>query len=196
MQKATEAATNSATAAKSAADTARQTLTENIEAFRTDERAWVVVDQVALMESFPPRDSFPWSFKYGLYAKNIGKTLALNVRIRVDSFFGFGGLSQHGIEMTQEGTWGGWNGKDPAPDKAGPSSLAPGERSLFPIITGGQAPKSGFVETEVGRIEYVDVFGVRHWKNFCYTVIDDKGTLNHCQGGGNDEDHNEESPSK
>jgi hypothetical protein len=182
----------SAAAAKSAADTAGQTLTQNIGAFRIDERAWVVVDQVALVKSFPPREGFPGFFSYGLYAKNIGKTLASNVRIHVDSFWGFGELNKHGIEMTQGRTWGGWNGKDPAPDKAGPSSLAPGERSLFPITTVEQAPTGGFVETVVGRIDYVDVFGVQHWKNFCYTVIDDKGTLSHCQGGGNDEDHNEE----
>lgn len=160
--------------------------------FRADERAWVVVDHVVLLESYPPRDTFPWTFKYGIYAKNVGKTMALDVRIHVDSFFGFGELNKHGIEMTQGRTWGGWKGKDPAPDKAGPSSLAPGEPSLFPIVAGGEAPKGGWVQTEVGHIDYVDAFGAKHWKNFCFTVVDEKGTLNHCEGGGNDEDNNPE----
>jgi hypothetical protein len=182
----------SANAAANAAVTAQNTLTQSIEAFRTDERAWVVVDQIALLESHPPHSTFPWSFKYGVYAKNVGKTIALDVRIHIDSFFGFGQLNKQGIEMTQGRTWGGWKGKDLAPDKAGPSSLAPGERSLFPIVAGGEAPRSGWVETEVGHIDYVDAFGAKHWKNFCFTVVDEKGTLTHCEGGGNDEDTNDE----
>src|ERR1017187_784042 len=90
--------------------------------FRTDERAWVVVDQVVLLESYPPRDNFPWSFKYGVYVKNAGKTIARDVRIHITPFFGATQLNKHGIEMTQGRTWGGWKGKDLTPEQAGPHS--------------------------------------------------------------------------
>ena len=161
--------------------------------FRTDERAWVVIDQISVLESHPADATFPPHFKYGLYAKNVGKTVARDVRIHIDAFFGSSPLNKNGVERTQMRTWRGDEGKVFGPDKAGPQSLAPGERSTVPVTAGGQAPRNDWYDTLVGRIDYTDAFSVHHWKTFCYYMSDDKGTLNHCVSG-NDEDQNPEMP--
>jgi hypothetical protein len=163
--------------------------------FRTDERAWVIVDPITILESYPAKDTFPPFFKYGFYAKNVGKTVARDVRIHIDAFYGSSPLNKNGVERTQMRTWRCREGKTFGPDKAGPQSLAPSEPSTVPVVAGGQAPRNDWYDTLVGRIDYTDAFNVVHWKTFCYYVSDDKGTLSHCISG-NDEDTNPETPTK
>lgn len=142
----------------------RQTISsENF--FRTDERAWVILE-VAPLETYPAFDHFPARIKYGFYAKNVGKTIARSVRIRVDSLYDADGKSAI----------------------LGPQSLAPGDHSPASAIVAGDAP-SNLITTWKGRIDYTDGFNVPHWITFCYSVIDAKGTLEQCQTG-NDEDQN------
>lgn len=102
---------------------------------------------------------------YGFYPKNVGKTIAREVHVHLDSAVG----------------------ADGKPAKLGPQSLAPGERAPASIITSGDV----FMTTFSGRVDYDDAFGVSHWKTFCYRVVDASGVLEQCATG-NDEDNNPE----
>ncbi|HEY5331304.1 MAG TPA: hypothetical protein VIJ79_15590 [Acidobacteriaceae bacterium] len=48
----------SANAAKVAGETAQSSLTQSIESFRTDERAWVVIGKIEKTSTFPPDPPF------------------------------------------------------------------------------------------------------------------------------------------
>ncbi len=187
----------SAAAAKLAADTAANTLTLSEANYRRDERAWVVVDQMSIIESYPGDDKFPASWKYGLYVRNVGKTIARDVRIHIDKAFGTGELSKHGVYLFQMRAFKGMHGKPFSPDARGPESLAPGERSAIPVLTSGSAPQrfpgssAVGIDNIIGRIDYIDAFNVRHWRTFCYYAFDEKGDLIHCLSG-NDQDQNPE----
>jgi hypothetical protein len=140
-------------------------LTQQGNDFRIDERAWVVLEIVPL-EIYPAFSHFPARITYGFYPKNIGKTVARNVRIHVDSLYG----------------------RDGGAAILGPQSLAPGERAPASAVVTGDSP-SNLITTFTGRVDYMDAFNVPHWKTFCYRVIDAKGTLEDCETR-NDEDQN------
>jgi hypothetical protein len=152
---------------KEAAKAAAQTAKDTEAFFMADERAWVVLD-IAPIKSHPASHQFPARIIYGFYPKNIGKTVARNVSLRVD---------------------GATNGAG-KPAILGPETLAPGERAVASTVAPGDAP-SNLRTTWSGRIDYIDTFHVPHWKTFCYRVIDEKGTLEVCTTG-NDEDDNPE----
>lgn len=150
MQKVTSVATQSAVSTE--------------EFFRADERAWVVIETTPY-KTYPASGRFPARIMYGFYPKNIGKTIARNVHIHLDSATGADGKAA----------------------VLGPQSLAPGERAPASVITFGDV----FLTTFSGRIDYVDAFRVSHWETFCYRVVDTSGVLEQCPTG-NDEDDNPE----
>lgn len=135
--------------------------------FRTDERAWVVLEAVPL-KIYPPFSNFPARIIYGFYPRNVGKTIARNVHLH--------------IENVTNSTGG--------PAVLGPEALAPEERSVASVVLAGDAPTNSTTLWS-GRIDYVDAFDVPHWKTFCYRIIDEKGNLELCNTG-NDEDNNPE----
>src|ERR1039458_23483 len=111
----------SADAAKVAADTAQRTLTQNVESFRIDERAWGVIDHISVLDAYPATHTFPVCWKYGIYTKNVGRTIARNVRIHIDQPFG-SNITDQGIDLFQMKKIGASGNDSPSPQ-----SLAPGE---------------------------------------------------------------------
>jgi hypothetical protein len=74
--------------------------------------------------------------------------------------------------------------------------LGPGEAFPFPIVLGGSAPSTDqqnpqVVSEIIGRIDYLEEFGVQHWLGFCFYTASASGDLESCQAG-NDQDHNPE----
>ncbi len=85
------------------AKTAQSALDKNIESFRIDERAWVEIETVKLKAAYPPTPGFnAWSFKYELYPKNAGKTVARDVVARAGDILGG---TDKGIQMFQDGSF-------------------------------------------------------------------------------------------
>jgi hypothetical protein len=189
----------SADAAKSAADTAQKTLTNSIEAFRVDERAWVEIGKIEKTETYPPDQKFGEIFKFAIYPKNVGKTVARDVRISIENIGSDGSFADNkkAIRMTQDQQFREMaTGKRiRIPDRPGPQTVAPGDLSPVPVYTSGEEPRRyGTIFTYtylVGRIDYTDAFGTEHWKHICFIVINSRGDLGNCQYG-NDEDNNPE----
>jgi hypothetical protein len=80
MQAQTTAAQNSAIAAQSAAVTARRSLDANVQSFRIDSRAWIELDPIPHTLDMHVANG-PNVFKYEIYTRNIGKTVAHDVEI-------------------------------------------------------------------------------------------------------------------
>jgi hypothetical protein len=201
MRKATRASQEAVGAAQSAAHTAQTSLTESVESFRLDERAWVEIGRID-KTTFPPDPPIGTTFKFAFYPKNVGKTVATDVVVHLDNVSGYENLSQdeHGIRMFEDQLFKqqGADKRLRTPAKPAPETLAPGDSAIAPIYSGGQEPKflggshywCGYV---IGRIDYVDAFKTKHWKHLCFMVVDAKGDLANCQFG-NDEDNNPENP--
>jgi hypothetical protein len=187
-------------AASSAADAAQKTLRQSIAAFRIDERAWVEIGRID-MTAYPAHPPFGISFKYAFFLQNFGKTIAKSVRIQFVDLVPQGdslGNDQKAINMFQSKTYrqNGTKQIGTFPEEPGPQTLSPGGISPVPVFDDGQAPKqwpTGGVDFSfiLGRIDYIDAFGVPHWKKFCYMVTNSRGELAHCNYG-NDEDDNPE----
>jgi hypothetical protein len=185
--------------AQTTAADATQNMKDAEEFFRTDERAWVVIDSVDKTATFPPESTFGTIFKFSVFLKNVGKTVAHDVRIHCENpdvpqnFM----EDKHAILMSQDQLFHemGTNRRSIMPDSPGPQTLAPGARSPVPVFTGGQEPRrygDNFRYTAIlGRVDYIDAFGAKHWVHFCYVITNSKGELAHCKYG-NDQDNNPE----
>lgn len=167
--------------------------------FRVDERAWVEIEKVEKIDTFPPDPPFATIFKYSFSVKNFGKTVAKDVRIRLDNMNGETAFesNQRAIRMYQDSLWrDGKSGRRiVTPDKPGPQTIVPSGAFTIPVYSVGQEPTQsggkftyGFM---LGRIDYTDAFETNHWVRFCFMIVNSKGELGHCQYG-NDEDHNPE----
>jgi hypothetical protein len=201
MQRATKATRDAADAAASAADTAQRSLKQSIESFRIDERAWVEIGNID-KTVFAPSPPFGTTFKIGIYLKNVGKTVATDVKIHIDNIDDVASFSENekAIRMFQDQLFRemGTGKKSLTPDKPGPHTLAPGELSAVPVYSGGQEPtkwgennyRYSFI---LGRIDYIDAFKTKHWKRLCFFITNSHGEMGHCQYG-NDEDENAENP--
>jgi hypothetical protein len=187
-------ANKSADAAKTSAETAQKTLTHSIEAFRVDERSWVVIgsiDKTPLIVTGHP--SRPEAFIYKIWLKNVGKTVARNVHVLVTEPVDTGMLmfSEQGIRMTQDQLFR--QNDDPSkrsitPYKNGPQTIAPGATAVAPIEA--NSPYIGSFQYVIGRIDYFDAFNTSHWTHFCFSITGG-GELAYCQYG-NDDDNNPE----
>lgn len=175
--------------------------------FQMDERPWVEIGSIKTT-AFPPVPGTGTIFKFSIYPKNIGKTLARNLRIQLQDVGGGPELmsNKHGIKMYQDQLF--HEAENPKkrimdPDTPSPQTLAPGEQSIVPVYAGGTEPQrvpvySGGTEPQrelysytLGKFSYIDAFGVPHWKHFCFFVLNSRGELANCQYG-NDEDRNPE----
>jgi hypothetical protein len=174
-------------------------LTQAQYAARLDQRAWIEFEPI---KPKPYKDSTELH-TYELFPRNVGKTAARNIVVRADNAT----QNREGIENTKHPEWihnmqdkylfGKFknspplNGGTPVPSVLGPNTVSP-----IPITYIEQSPQvfpSGFsvVSEIVGRIDYVDEFGVPHWIRFCFYTSDAAGNLASCAAG-NDEDRNPE----
>jgi len=172
---------------------ARRSTDNTIEAFRMDERAWVELDQVKPIP-FSPRDSkFGAVFEYDLYLKNVGKTAARDVEFRANRSGAIGspanGNDAKGLEWDQEQLMMGKvpSGADIPFLNPFERVLAPNTTTVNPFVFRGQEPINGMVHYFIGRVDYSDVFGIKHWKKFCFFVASPRGEFWPCREG-NDED--------
>jgi hypothetical protein len=199
-----DAAEKGSEAAKSAAATADNSLQRSIESFRIDERAWIEIDRIDRIMESARSDKFGAAFRYRLYPRNVGKTAAHDIMVRAArNVMSSIDLESniYGMRSTQERILlnrSPKNGPGPAQNPV-PKVLAPGVTAAVPFVMDGQEPqvfpKSEWVSYLIGRIDYADDFGVKHWMKFCFYVAQTNGELWNCHEG-NDEDNNPETPAK
>ena len=186
-----------ADAATSAANTAANTLSKSIEQFRIDERAWIEIERIERTQVSTGTDEFGAAFRYRLYPKNVGKTEAHSiVASAARSMQGSISLEANADNMTREQDSILLNAlPKKARDNPVPRVLAPGATAVVPFVLDGQEPqrfsKDEWVSYLIGRIDYADDFGVKHWMKFCFYVGEANGNLWNCHEG-NDEDNNPE----
>jgi hypothetical protein len=101
--------------------------------FRTDERAWIVIDEISVIQAYPADNTSPAAWKYAIYAKNVDKTIARDVRIHIDQTLS-PEPTAHGIYLEQMKKYKLQQGKPIGPDTPGAQSLAPGARTSTPVI--------------------------------------------------------------
>lgn len=192
------------------------TLRQSIESFRIDERAWVEIGSIKHdVHPIPKaaRLSLPIKrmFIYTIYPKNVGKTAAYEIAIRVTDSSGTYDLGSDKfiITVTQDRLLVGKEvdkntGKrivptfDNVPKVLGPEmgATAPYTIGALPPIDTVTADTHTSVREYsylIGRIDYRDAFRVAHWMKFCFCVIGGQGELQNCKEG-NDEDRNPEMP--
>jgi hypothetical protein len=199
IRKQTTSAGIAANAAKSAAQTAGDTLIKSIEQFRIDERAWIEIDRIERTQVSSRSNEFGAAFRYRLYPRNVGKTAAHSIAINAARSMQTSITLQSNagnMEREQDQILLKALPKE-ARDNPVPRVLAPGTTSAVPFVMDGQEPqifsKDEWVSYLIGRIDYMDEFGVHHWMKFCFYVGEANGTLWNCHEG-NDEDHNPEVP--
>jgi hypothetical protein len=200
IKKQTSYADVSAKAAKSAADTATTALTASIEQFRIDERAWIEIEPIKAIPFSPKDEKFGATFLYNLYIRNVGKTVARDIRLRASRQGSMSSINMGSdakpIEWEQDKLLLGKvpSAKDIPINNPVERTLAPNTTAAVPLILNGQEPwQNGWVSFLIGRVDYTDGFGVEHWKKFCFFVANARGELWNCQEG-NDEDRNPETP--
>jgi hypothetical protein len=173
--------------------------------FQTDERAWV-----ELVRPKPVRDNrnpaFRPGLRYDLFFHNSGKTPALNIEAavitirdapesdpdaleRIQRLQDFYLVRKNQRKSVQDGLTLFANTQP---------VLAPGVDTVTAIPQWASyqsklPSQKDWPAYIIGRVDYVDVFKVRHWMKFCFYLADTKGTLWYCKHG-NDEDRTTETP--
>jgi hypothetical protein len=180
---------------------ARRSTDAAIHDFRVDERAWLELEPIKGTLSSPKTVNIGAGFEYPVYIRNVGKTVARDIEFRASR-----NGSQSSITMGDNTESLAWEqdklllGKVPTAKDipitiATPTVLAPNSSTPTPTILFGQEPqvftKDEWVSYLIGRVDYIDEFGVRHWIKFCFFVADAKGNLWNCKQG-NDEDRSSE----
>jgi len=196
---------NATKASEVAASAARDAVNNSVVQFRTDERAWLelepLTDAKAILSERAKQeapDARPLA--RNVIIKNYGRTIAKDISIRVtfSSEPETYGNDSENLKIAEEALRLGKN-TNTDPSKAIyifrpsiPKSLAPQTPLIAPFPIGGieyQTNKESRQPFVVGRIDYVDAFGVCHWKTFCLHIT--KEGQSYCQAG-NDEDTNPE----
>jgi hypothetical protein len=179
------------------ADVATKSLKQSVESLRIDQRAWIAI------EPFRPvlksRDADSATYEYQLIPKNVGKTSAYKVSVKTANPFDAGGLgiSKFMVDNIQDKVLlgkieGHIDSHLDFPTVLSPNST-PASPIYFKFIVGRPRPNYWpMVNNYVGRIDYEDIFGVPHWRKFCFIVAGEEGNLGDCAHG-NDEDRNPES---
>jgi hypothetical protein len=160
---------------------AEMSLNANITASRLDERAWI---EIAPMKPLDVVAGPYTSFSYNLIPKNVGKTAARKIVVRVVPLL-LGTIQQTKSasfihHWQEEILLGKGRGKRvgipvflPNSQRREQEVLGPGEAFPVPIVLGGSAPStnqqnSPVVSEIIGRIDYLDEFGIQHWLGFCF----------------------------
>jgi hypothetical protein len=182
---------------------ATDALWQSTQSFRIDERAWIGLDPLKGTMFAPKTDKIGAAFKYPIYIRNFGKTVARGIQLRASR-----NGSQSSITMGDNAEAIKWaqdkllvgeipSASDIPISNPVPKVLAPNTASSVPITLNGQEPqyftKDVWVSYLIGRVDYTDAFGVPHWVKFCFFVADAQGNLWNCKEG-NDEDSNPEDP--
>jgi hypothetical protein len=188
----------SADVAKSAADTAANSLDKSVEQFRTDERAWVEIDRIGRSLVSPRDGKFGAAFRYRLYPRNVGKTPAHDIVLSAArNMTGDISLESNADNMKRaQDQLLNRSPTGPGPvENPVPKVLAPGTPAPGPFVIDGQEPQihtnSERVSFLIGRFDYSDNWGIKHWMKFCFYVAKPNGELWNCHEG-NDEDRNPE----
>lgn len=203
IHKQTPKIAESADAAKGASDTAARTLTASVEQFRTDERARIELEPFKGVLKSPASDKFPALFRYSIYPKNTGKTVAYGISVSGPRQPPLSALTL-GDNPEQIGNYqdrfllGKFKNGPPESIlfRRIPKTLGPGIVSAVPFDMYGQAPigqPPRLYTFLIGRIDYSDAFDVEHWIKFCFYVSNVQGIIENCMYG-NDEDRNPEVP--
>jgi len=177
---------------KGASDTATAAMNNSIEFFRVDERAWVEIEPIKPILHSTPNGNFGAVFKYEIYLKNVGKTVARDIVMRAITP---GGPLEMGDDANSMRRMQDILMREfPEHNNRVPKILAPNTTSSVPLILHGQAAGSignGYHSFLVGRIDYLDAFSAKHWMTFCFFVSNARGELRNCVEG-NTEDRNPE----
>jgi hypothetical protein len=160
---------------------ARRSTDAAVQNFRVDERAWVEIEAIKTVSSGESQA------KYRVFTKNVGKTAAHDVTMRLELVGNSRDASSDSkfIESYQD------ESKPPLVQDLVPKVLAPNAELPVPLVVEFQEipPQTHYF---IGRIDYVDEFKVAHWIRFCYfATVGKYDELLSC-GVGNYEDHNPE----
>lgn len=184
---------------------AQDALQTTIEIARTDERAWIVIEPFEPVLIEKGTATSPAKYRYELMPKNVGKTSAYNVKLNAVTLFDSGALQKSAIQIANIqdkmllGKFLGTVGM-PIAHADFPPVIAPNARPASPTffdflvrpIVPNHYPMP-MTESLVGRIDYEDIYCVKHWVKFCFVPNDANGSLGYCTFG-NDEDRNSEYP--
>jgi hypothetical protein len=154
--------------------------------FQADERAWVLIPPLTVIDT-KSRDGQLLAFSYELSLKNTGKTAAHGVVARLLSFQDSPDFEKKAddIAAIQNQAHFGDALKPKAaesqvfsPPVSAPATLAPAEvisvtRLLTARVPEYQQHPGGWFSYFVGRVDYVDAFGVPHWLTFCQFAVDE-----------------------
>jgi hypothetical protein len=157
--------------------------------FNPDERAWLEIGHIDEVIASPDQLS-GGHFQYGIYPKNVGKSVANDVLVlALEATDGASFMSnRQSIKAHQDQLFFASGAHKRSPGEPGPESLAPGEQAAVGAYAAGSEPKrlpDGFLVYSyiLGRIDYIDVFGAPHWTHFCFYVLNAKGELGTCAYG-------------
>ena len=167
----------------------REQLRTSIESFRIDERAWIEIEPIKPQLFRPADATFGATFRYEIYPKNVGKTVARDISMRANSMNSGLSIENDAKQMrsAQDMLQREYLGDNNRIGKV----LAPNTVSTVPFRVSGQEPRYSRYDFIIGRIDYTDAFSVKHWMTFCFFVINQRGELVNCKEG-NDEDGNPE----
>jgi hypothetical protein len=162
--------------------------------FNPEDRAWLEIGHIDEVIASPDQPSSR-HFQYGIYPRNVGKSVANDVLVlALEATDGASFMSnRQSIKAHQDQLFFASGANKPSQGQPGTVSLAPGEQAVVGGFAGGAEPKrlaDGFVVYSyiLGRIDYIDVFGIPHWTHFCFYVLNAKGELGSCAYG-NDKDN-------
>ena len=178
-----------------------------------DQRGWVVVEDPTKKELGAIAPGAPAFNEIQFKFKNVGKTVARDVRIKVISLRAKG-LSDDYIQQVLDGrlmpksesgvqvmltSFGPPGASDPRrhwPNTL-PITLAPNAESLSAFDTTGQEGEPGATPSDpytysflLGRADYTDSLRIKHWMTFCYLYVG-KGEFSYCTVGNNEDDNDE-----
>src|SRR3984957_6961038 len=162
--------------------------------FNPEDRAWREVGHIDEVTASPDQPSGR-HFQYGIYPRNVGKSVANDVLVlALEATDGASFMSnRQSIKAHQDQLFFASEANKRSQGEPGPLSLAPGEQAVVGGSAAGAEPKrlpDGFLVYSyiLGRIDYIDVFGIPHWTHFCFYVLNAKGELGSCAYG-NDKDN-------
>jgi hypothetical protein len=168
----------------------QEQLSASMEFFRIGEQAWIELEPIKPALFHSGGNGFGKLFQYDAYIKNVGKTPAREITMKAITPFSGTSLGDDAgnLQRTQNMLNRGIHGGDHLSNRI-PKVLAPGSTSPVPLRLTGQEPQyldSGALYSYlIGRIDYEDAFSIKHWKTFCFFVVNARGELWQCKEGNN-----------